>query len=122
MFIIHIVYFYIHGDWGCNVYDVATKQSIGEFCADAGLVTVCYLDEALKYNPDFENEYIKNRPWCVTVIKNFDGVVKFIKNHIKGEYSEDYENYWKKGDMWEDDELIVVGEGNINFTTRQTSL
>lgn len=112
----------LYGDWGCNVYDATTKQSIGEFCADAGLVTACYLDEVLKYNPNFENEYIINRPWCVAVIKNFDGVVKFIKNHIRGEYSENYENYWKKGDIWEDDELIVIGEGNINFTTRQTSL
>ena len=30
--------------------------------------------------------------------------------------------YWKKGDPCSDDILIVEGEGNMNFTTRQTSL
>ena len=117
----------IYGDWSCHTYNRDTKEVFGQFCADAGLVTVCLLEEVLRYNPNFEEEYIKERPWCVTVIKDFDGDVLFIQRHLKYEYDDDYIRddgtvVWKKGDIGEDDELVVVGEGNINFIGQQTSL
>lgn len=37
----------IYGDWGCTVYDMDTKGVIGNFCADAGLVSVLLLGEVL---------------------------------------------------------------------------
>ena len=110
----------LYGDWSCTTYDKDTKEAIGEFCADAGLVSVFLLDEVRKYNPEIDKT-IKERPWCFTTISNFEGVVSFIVVHEEGTYDEDTE-YWKKGDPWTDDILIVEGTGNINFTTRQTGL
>lgn len=72
----------------------------GEFCADAGKVCVVYLEEAIKYNPEFET-FIKEHPWCVTVIEDFDGEVE-----------EDVE----------DDSLMLIGTGNKPFFTIQSGL
>jgi hypothetical protein len=72
---------------------------LGNFCADAGLVSVFLLDEVLKYNPKFD--YHLNRNWTTTLIKNFDGNIEITH---------------KEGD------ISVVGKGNINFYTSQTGL
>lgn len=109
----------IYGDWSCTTFDSDTKECIGEFCADAGMVAVFLLDEVLKYNPDFD--YHIKRPWTTTFIKDFDGEVNFKVIHTEGKYEEDTE-YWNKGDKWENDEVHVIGKGNINFVGRQTGL
>lgn len=80
---------------------VEDTEKLGEFCADAGLVAVFLLDEVLKYNPDF-SKWIEEHPWCVTVIPDFEGDVKY---HID-----------KDGDAH------IIGRGNINFFTTQTGL
>lgn len=110
----------IYGDWGCHTYNKDTEEVIGQFCADAGLVTVCLLDEVLAYNPDFKQDYIENRPWTVTVVPNFDGTVSFVKRHIK--FTPDKDSIQAANDTWEDVELVVEGNGNINFIGQQTSL
>lgn len=89
----------IYGDWSCTTYNSITDEVIGEFCADAGMVAVFLLDEVLKYNPDFD--YHTERPWTTTLIKDFDGEVDFVI---------------------EEDEVKVVGKGNIDFVGRQTRL
>lgn len=116
----------LYGDWGCTVYNTDTNQPIGEFCADAGLVSVFLLDEVLKYNPDFD--YHKERTWTTTLIPNFSGMVQFVVEHTEGVYKED-SDYWKAGDKWEDFSVHVVGHGvdtktgePINFRSTQTSL
>lgn len=76
------------------------KNCYGEFCADAGEVCVVYLDEAIKYNPEFET-FIKEHPWCVTVIEDFDGEVE---------------------ESVEDDSLMLIGTGNKPFFTIQSGL
>lgn len=58
------------------------------------------LDEVLKYNPEFET-VIKEHPWCVTVIEDFNGEVE-----------EDVE----------DDSLMLIGTGNKPFFTIQSGL
>ena len=63
------------------------------------MVGVFLLDEILKYNPDFD--YHINKKWTTTLIKDFDGEVYFDVD----------EN---------EDEVKVVGKGNINFVGRQT--
>lgn len=93
----------IYGDWSCTTFDTDTKEPIGKFCADAGMVAVFLLDEVLKYNPDFD--YHINRPWTTTWIKDFDGYVEFEEIRSYGE-----------------PEVRVVGKGNINFLGRQTGL
>ena len=116
----------LYGDWGCTVYNTDTKEDIGNFCADAGLVSVFLLDEVLKYNPDFD--YHKERKWTTTLIPDFKGVVQFVVDHEEGVYAEDSE-YWKAGDKWEEYTFHVVGHGfnkktrkAINFRSAQTSL
>lgn len=88
----------IYGDWSCTTFDSDTKEEIGEFCADAGMVAVFLLDEVLKYNPNFN--YHAERPWTTAWIKDFDGDVNI--------------------EVVNDDEVVVVGKGNINFETHQT--
>lgn len=87
-----------YGDWSCTTVNKDTNEKIGEFCADAGMVGVFLLDEVLRYNPDFD--YHINRPWTTTLIKNFNGDIELVK---------DKEN-----------NISVVGKGNINFFTIQT--
>lgn len=85
----------------CTTFNSDTKEPIGKFCADAGMVAVFLLDEVLKYNPDF------------------DGEVNFEVIHTEGLYEED--TFWcKKGEKWEDDSIQVIGRGNINFVGMQT--
>lgn len=113
----------LYGDWGCttykikeNPYTVINKfaesentgedcgiscSKLGEFCADAGLVAVFLLDEVRKYNPDID-EWIASHDWCVTTIPDFDGEV----------------NYYIDAN----DCAHIIGIGNINFFTTQTSL
>lgn len=87
----------LYGDWSCHTFNSDTKEVIGKFCADGGMVGVFLLDEVLKYNPDYND--VDNAPFAVTLIKDF------------------------KGDVWferTDDILVVKGSGNINFKTAQT--
>ena len=114
----------LYGDWSCTTFDTDTKEVIGQFCADAGLVSVFLLDEVLKYNPEFD--YYLNKKWTTTWIRDFKGTVEFVVKHIDGYYEED-SPYWKKGDYWEDYALEVVGHGinkvtgePINFVGKQT--
>lgn len=116
----------LYGDWSCTVYNTDTREAIGEFCADAGLVSVFLLDEVLKYNPDFD--YHKERNWTTALIPDFKGTVWFVVEHEEGVYEEDSE-YWKAGDTWEEYSVHVVGCGvnkktgkPINFRSTQTSL
>lgn len=88
-----------YGDWSCTTFNSNTNEEIGNFCADAGMVGVFLLDEVLEYNPDF-TEYIK-KTWTTTVIKDFHGTVKIAR---------------------EGETVYVLGEGNINFVTKQTGL
>lgn len=86
-----------YGDWSCTTYEEGTGKKLGGFCADAGLVSVFLLDEVLKYNPDFD--YHINRPHTTTLIMDFDGDVEITHRN---------------------DEVSVVGVGNVNFYTTQT--
>ena len=108
----------LYGDWSCTTFDSNTKQPIGEFCADAGMVGVFLLDEVLKYNPDFD--YHINRPWTTTLIRNFKGAVSFQVVHYVGVY-EDLNKFHKKGDSFEDDEVQVIGHGIDTQTGKQIS-
>lgn len=86
-----------YGDWFCTTYEEGTKKKLGNFCADAGLVSVFLLEEVLKYNPDFD--YHINNKHTTTWIKDFDGDVEITHRN---------------------DEVSVVGTGTVNFYTTQT--
>ena len=113
----------IYGDWGCSTYKIAKDpykvinnfveaeekgedygidcSKLGDFCADAGLVSVFLLDEVRKYNPGID-EWIASHNWCVTTIPDFEGEVDYYVD------ANDYAH--------------IIGIGNINFFTDQTSL
>lgn len=112
----------IYGDWGCSTYKIAEDPykminnfveaeekgedyridyfKLGDFCADAGLVSVFLLDEVRKYNPDID-EWIASHSWCVTTIPDFVGEVNYYVDKNK--------------------EAHIIGIGNINFFTTQTN-
>ena len=124
----------IYGDWGCTTYQTEEEpkeflesilrvlndnleneeygddelpipnegKAIGRFCADAGLVGVFLLDEVLAYNPKWES-WIEEHSWCATIINDFDGEVEYYIDKVNGE-------------------AHIVGTGNINFYTAQTSI
>ena len=96
----------IYGDWSCTVFNKDTEEKIGEFCADAGLVSVFYLDEVKAYNHDIE-KWIEEHQWCATIIRDFTGIVYIDLAPEKNSYSF---------------EVQVIGEGNINFFSSQTGL
>ena len=116
----------LYGDWSCTTFDTDTKEAIGEFCADAGLVSVFLLDEVLKYNPEFD--YHLNREWTTTWIKDFKGTIEFVVKEIK--YLCDWDSTtYKKGEEITDYALEVIGHGinkvtgeAINFVGKQTGL
>ena len=113
----------IYGDWSCTTYEITEDpykvinnfieaqekgedygidcSKLGDFCADAGLVAVFLLDEVRKYNPDID-KWIKEHPWCVTTIEDFDGNVEYYVD--------------------KNSEAHIYGTGSINFFTTQTSL
>lgn len=112
----------IYGDWGCSTYKIVEDPykvinnfieakekgedyridcfKLGDFCADAGLVSVFLLDEVRKYNPDID-EWIASHSWCVTTIPDFVGEVNYYVDKNK--------------------EAHIIGIGNINFFTIQTN-
>lgn len=113
----------IYGDWGCSTYKIEENpyevvnnlveayeneedyeikcSKLGDFCADAGLVSVFLLDEIRKYNPDID-KWIEEHSWCVTTILDFDGEVNYYVD--------------------KNNEAHIIGIGNINFFTAQTEL
>lgn len=99
----------LYGDWGCSVYNNDTKEKIGEFCADGGMVSVFSLAEVKKYNPDIE-KWCEEHSWCATIIRDFTGIVQ-IKTGFYDKSQKDYEFY-----------RYVEGIGSINFISCQTGL
>ncbi len=106
----------LYGDWSCTVFNTDNRRKLGNFCADAGLVSVISLDEVLKYNPSFDCHI--NRKWTTTVIKNFKGTVQFVVEEEQYEY---------KGKRCTDYSVKVVGHGinkrsgkPVNFVGLQT--
>lgn len=104
----------LYGDWGCTVWNTNTKEQIGSFCADAGLVIVCHLDDVKNIVSNVE-QWIEQYQGCATIIRDFHGDVSIV---------------------WEPDQFVdpnngkveyyleckVVGIGNINFIGEQTSM
>lgn len=107
----------IYGDWSCYTFDEDTGKTIGEFCADAGLVCVCLLDEILAYNPEFSN-WAKEHEWCATIIENFTGEVWIrVDEDIETTQEESPEDEICYNENYV---VYVEGIGNINFKTTQT--
>ena len=96
----------LYGDWSCTTYNTDTKVAIGEFCADAGMVSIFSLDEIKeRVNPNIE-DWIKEHKWCATVIRNFTGTAQ-IKTGVDDNYT--FYRY-------------IEGKGSINFIGQQTGL
>lgn len=92
----------LYGDWSCTVFNKDTTESLGNFCADAGLVGVFDLEEVIKAYPDAK-KFVEENTWCASVIHNFTGDIYADAVYAHHDYS-----------------LKIYGEGNINFFTSQT--
>ena len=108
----------IYGDWSCTVFDTKTKQPLGKFCADSGMVAVFDLAEALRYNPAFDN-HISN-PHSAALIKNFDGDVWFEVKHSTFRYNSEIHDDYSVRVRGKGDEFVA--RSPIDFTTSQTGL
>lgn len=95
----------LYGDWGCTTWNSDTKEEIGSFCADAGLVSVFSLKQVLAYNPAFD--YHINRKFTTTLIEDFSGEVVLGVKFCE----ENCELY-----------RYVEGRGSVNFYGGQTEL
>lgn len=51
---------------------ICKRETIGRYCVDSGTFGVFYLDEVLKYRPDF---LVEHGDWCYTIIEDFTGEV-----------------------------------------------
>lgn len=100
----------LYGDWSCSVINLSNNEKIGEFCADAGMVIVCTLKDAVSLNQEFE-KWVEEHPWCATIIRDFDGEV---------EISWEPEEYMYKDKLMVDRACVIYGYGNINFKGFQT--
>ena len=76
-------------------------EKLGNFAADARLVSVFLLDEASSYNQGFLR-WAEDHPWCVTIIDDFSGDVEYYVDQA--------------GDAH------IIGTGSTNFFTSQTGL
>lgn len=109
----------LYGDWSCTTFNTDTNKEIGQFCADAGMVCVAPLNKVTSLSDEYNN--IKDKEWTRTIIKGFTGHVYVDFKTDGGIYDEDTP-YHNKGDKWTYDYIEIVGEGNINFRTKQTGL
>ena len=71
------------------------ENCLGEFCADGGDVAVFIYDNLSNRDQD----WLKEHPWCATVISDFTGSIDFVVNK---------------------DEVYVVGSGEKSFFSVQS--
>lgn len=61
------------GDWSNEVYNIQSNETLGEFCADAGMVICCTASDLTNYGADM-NEVNKLRAkGCLAIIPNYSG-------------------------------------------------
>ena len=82
---------------GSHVINLTTKQVLGEFCSDSGVVSIMSLKELRKYNPDYTEELSEGN---YAIIPNFKGTVEKVK------IENDEDQYW-----------AFFGKGNFDFRT-----
>ena len=111
----------LYGDWGCNVFDMNSedKHSVGEFCADGGMVCVCYVDEIKKLCGEQKLIDLENSG-SACIIRDFDG-------YVWGEVKKHTFTYNKKKCVDYDlkfhiDGINYINKEKINYITSQTSL
>jgi len=109
----------IYGDWSCSMFDTETDEKVGDFCADAGMVTIISLDQAMNYNKTGVKALLK-KDWCATIVKNFKGTGQIKIKEVQWEDKEtkelhtDYEAYV---------ELIGIDKTtnkNVKYISKQT--
>lgn len=109
----------IYGDWSCGVYQkigFRKYKEIGTFCADAGLVSVSYVDEVSLIS-NFR-KYAAEHKHMYAIIKNFHGTVRW-KLKIRP-----YINSWDHR-LCLGIELKIVGKGDkgsISFVASQNEI
>lgn len=108
----------IYGDWSCHTLEKGSEKVLGQFCADSGMVAVFLLEDAKKFNPNYDPEA---RPWTATVIKDFHGECRFVVNEEIPEYDEECKELGlTEEDMTPEYAVSIEGRGSMEFFTTQT--
>lgn len=93
-----------------SIVNASDKNCLGKTQIHSGKFAVCYLREAIKYNPELD-KFIKENPFLLTVIKNFNGVVSM--EVVEPLLSYDLKNLTSKS-------IVLHGIGNINFVGKKS--
>lgn len=65
------------GDWSNEVYDIQSNETLGSFCADAGMVICCTASDLKNYGADFDKIKSLAERGCATIIENYSGHINF---------------------------------------------
>ena len=92
------------GDWSNEIHD-PNGRTLGDFCADSGMVAVFDYEEALAYNPEIAELGSHTR----TILEGFTGTVSIM-----------YDEYtWGKDGKGKSSTATIIGhrQGTLVFTS-----
>lgn len=61
------------GDWCNEVYDIQSDKTLGEFCADAGMLICCTASDLANYGTDISEVMKLVGNGCATIIDSYSG-------------------------------------------------
>lgn len=64
------------GDWNNVVYNTNTDETVGKFCADAGMVICCTASDLKNYGADFDEIKRLASIGCAAIIENYSGHIR----------------------------------------------
>lgn len=102
------------GDWSNEVLNVETKEVLGEFGADSGMVAVFTASDLSNYNVDMDEVKRLHDIGCLAIVPNFTG-------HIVAEYESSEDEY--KGQKYTNRFCVIYGTSDdeqFGFTTLRT--
>lgn len=74
------------GDWSNTVYNTETKEPLGLFSADAGMVIVCTLSDLTNYGYDKDELNRLDDIGCLTTIPNYSGHIRLCYEHSEDNF------------------------------------
>lgn len=94
------------GDWGNEVINTDTQESLGAFAADAGMVCVVALEDLRETGFDMEEYNRLKAIGCLAELPPFTGTVTW-----------QWSTSQLDGTNIKLNTTVIIGEGNYNFST-----
>ena len=70
-----------YGDWSNTVFNTDTKDVVGTFTADAGMVIVCTSSDLTNYGYDKDEVDRLQSIGCLTIIPDYSGNIRLCYEH-----------------------------------------